>query len=136
MPAAASGGACPSFTNANEKTSTHDDREEQRRRQDLAALHLDRDVLPQHEERGPQEHASRSVAADAAPRYARPIALTQPARRRLVGEQPAVAHDRHARDQAVGQIEIVRREDDDGAVGGELPQPVGDDADRLDRRGR
>ena len=70
--------ARPSFTNANEKTSTHDDREEQRRVEDLAALHLDREVLPQHEQRGAQEH--RHAAPDRARDSAR-AGRAPPARR-------------------------------------------------------
>src|SRR5207245_2542953 len=48
----------------------------------------------------------------------------------LVRYQTALSHDGDARDKALGQIEIVGRNDDDRAVGRELPQPAGHDANR------
>src|SRR5436190_4758442 len=54
------------------------------------------------------------------------VAGAQTDRGGLVGEKPAVANQRDARDQAVGEIEIVRGDDDDRAVRREAAQPVGD----------
>ena len=58
-------------------------------------------------------------------RSTRAVARAQARRARLHrDEQPAVAHQRDARDQAVGQIEVVRRQHDDRAARGERAQPI------------
>ena len=105
--------ARPSLTKANAKTSTHDTAKNSVVVRISQLFDLDRDVLAQHEPRGAEEHVS--CAPDE-----RAVARAQARARRLRRTtQAAVAHQRDARDQAVGEIEIVRREQDDRAAGGE-----------------
>ena len=61
MPAAASSDRLALLHEREREDQHARDREEQRRVQNLAALHLDREVLLQHEERGSQKHRSRAV---------------------------------------------------------------------------
>src|SRR6266487_3879675 len=49
--------------------------------------------------------------------------------RRLVGEEPAVAHQGDARDEPVGEIQIVGRQYDHGTARGELAHAIQNDAD-------
>ena len=122
MPAAASSAGAP-FLDEREREDQHARHgEEQRRVEDLAALHLDREVLLQHEQRDLEEHRHVCPTSDAVPR-------AKARAGRFVRDQAAVADDGHARDEAVGEIEIVRREDDDGAGRREAAQPVGHDRD-------
>src|SRR5262245_12070618 len=50
------------------------------------------------------------------------IARAQPGAGGLVAHQPPAADYGDARHDAVGQIQIVRRDDDDSSIGGELAQ--------------
>src|SRR5439155_1215871 len=55
------------------------------------------------------------------------VARAQPRRGGLVGEQTAAAHERDARNETVGEIQIVRRQYDDRTCCRQLTQPIGND---------
>ena len=122
IPAAASSGAWPFFTNANAKISTHEIAKKS------VVVRISRlftsiaKSLRSTSQRGAQEHVRRAPDQ-------RAIARPEAGRRRLVGEHAAAADQHDAVDQAVGKIQIVCRQHDDGAARGQRTQAVGDDAD-------
>src|SRR5690349_9070896 len=121
MPAAASSGACPFFTKANAKISTHEIAK------NSVVVSTSRLLTSIAKSLRSTSHAVRRNTSGGSDQG--PVARAQPARRRLVGEQPAAADQHHAVDEAVRQIEIVCREHDDGAAGRQRTEPIGDDAD-------
>ena len=52
-----------------------------------------------------------------------PVPVPEARGRRRRREQPAVAEDRHRVEQALGEIEVVGRHDDDGALAAETAEP-------------
>src|SRR6185503_370105 len=116
MPAAASSTARPSRTNANANTSTQ-------------AVAKNSVVVSTSQLRASMAKSFRSTSQAVRRNMSgrsdeRAVARAQARARRFVGDQPAVAHQRNARDEAVGQIQVMRGEHDDGAGGGELTQAI------------
>src|SRR3954447_25639379 len=123
MPAAASSTARPSLTKAKAKISTHDTAK------NSVVVSTSQLFASMATSLRRTSHAVRKNMS-ARPDQ-RAVARAQPGRRRLVAEQPAAADQRHARDQGVGHVQVVRRQDDDRAGRGEAAQAVRDDADRA-----
>src|SRR5712691_13487497 len=111
MPDAASSTARPSFTNANAKTSTHDAAKNSvvvRISQLLASIAKSFRSTSQAVLRNVilcSRAANASCGADE-----RAVARPETRRGRFIGQQTAVANQRHARHEPVGQIEVVRGE--------------------------
>ena len=72
-----------------------------------------------------------AVRRNIRPAPQRSVLLARPALGRCRPTESAAAYDRHPSDEAVGEIEIVRRQHDDGAVGGEPPEAVGHEPHRA-----
>src|SRR5580765_4234027 len=122
MPAAASSTGRPSFTKAKAKISTQ---ATAKNSVVVTTSQLFASIATSF--RSTSHTVRRNISAGPDERA---VAGAQAGRRRLVGEQAAVAHQRDAGGEAVGQIEIVRRHDDDRAVRGQPPQASRDQADR------
>ena len=107
MPTAASLTARPSLTSANANTSTHDTEK------NSVVVRISRPFTSMAKSFRNTSSAVRrntSAASDDAA-----IAGAKAGGDRFVGEQAAVADDRDARHETLGEIEIVGREDDDAA---------------------
>ena len=121
--------ARPSLTNANAKISTHDTAKNSvvvRTSQLFASIATSF--------RSTSSAVRKNISAR--PDRARGSARAGPATAGSSDEQPAVAHQRDARHQAVGEIEIVRREHDDRAAGGQRAAAARRRRRPRDRRGR
>src|SRR5256885_9682586 len=121
MPAAASSGAWPFFTSANAKISTH------AIAKNSVVVSTSRLFTSIATSFRSTSHAVRRNTSGRSDQRA--VARAQSGGGGLVGDQLAGADQRDPRHQAVGEIEIVRGEDDDCAGGGERAQPIRDDAD-------
>src|SRR4051812_48296931 len=121
MPAAASSTARPSLTKAKAKISTHDTAKNS---VVVSTSQLFASIATSLRSTSQAVRRNMSVGSDQ-----RAVARAQAARRWLVGEETAVADQRDPGDQAVGEIEVVRGQKDDGAAGGEGAQPIGDQTD-------
>src|SRR2546428_4592282 len=128
MPAAASSSGLPSLTNANAKISTHDSAK------NSVVYRISRLLTSIAKSfRSTRSATLRNTASPWAPSRTpdeRPIPRAEPRGRRLVGNHPAIANERDAGHETVGQVEIVRSEQHDGAVRCEMLQPSRHDADR------
>src|SRR5919204_2750009 len=95
IPAAASGGAWPSLTNANEKTSTHDTAKNSVVTRISSVLtSIAKSFL----------RTSKAVRTNISSRAADGAAVARPqaGRRPFVGDQASLADERYARDEAIG----------------------------------
>src|SRR5258708_21779836 len=99
MPAAASSAACPSFTNANAKTSTQ---EAAKNRVVVSTSQLLASIARSFRS---TSHAVRRNISGRSEDGAVP--RPQAGRRRFVGQEPSIPDERNARDEPVGQIQIV-----------------------------
>src|ERR1700687_5218031 len=118
--------ARPSSTNANEKINTHDTAKNNvvdrisRLRTSMAKSFF-----------STSNAIFRNMLLRTLPADHRSIPASQSRRGRFIRDQPAVADDRDPRHESVGQIEVVRRQDDDGSFGRETAQTTRHNRHRL-----
>src|SRR3954453_13004112 len=122
MPAAASSTAFPSLTKANAKISTH---ETAKNRVVVNSSQLFASMATSLRSTSQAVRRNMSARPDQ-----RAISRAQAGGGRLVGDQTAAADQRHPRNETVGDIEIVRRQNHDGAGGRQLTEAIGNDSDR------
>src|ERR1700687_5939917 len=109
--------ARPSSTNANEKINTHDTAK------NTVVDRISRLLTSMAKSFFSTSNAIfRNMVPGTLPADHCSIPASQSRRGRFVRDQPAVADDRDARDESVSQIEVVRREDDDGSFGRQTTQ--------------
>src|SRR6266852_6184322 len=118
--------ARPSSTNANEKINTHDTAKNN------VVDRISRLLTSMAKSFFSTSNAIfRNMVPRTLPADHCAITASQSRRGRFVRDQPAVADDRDARHESVGQIEIVRREDDDGPFRRETAQTTRHNRHRL-----
>src|SRR5262245_3263999 len=123
MPAAASSSGSPCFTNAIEKIRTHDSANSSvvyrisRLLSSIAtSLRRTRSAVRTNTSRAPDDGAIPGAEAGC---------------RRFIGDQASALDHRRARHQTVGDVEVMRRQDDDRASLRDLAKAIRDQADRA-----
>src|SRR5581483_6027428 len=123
MPAEASATTAPSRTSANANTSTHDTA-----KNNVVAT-ISRLLTSIVTSLRSTSSATRRNMSAAPHEIA--IARAQSRSCGFVGHDASAAHERDARHQAVGDVEVVRRDEHDAPLRGESAQAIDSHADRF-----